>query len=128
VHLGVALGAQELALRRGGLAAVEQARHESAPDRAVAAPADRRVGRDAIEPCPGVVGHPPCASFADEPDERVLEELLGCLAVMDHPDEKAEDLAPVGVVQGGQHALVRTGPGAQPLEGRLRLVGCRGLR
>ena len=120
----VPLRAQELSVRAGRLPPVEQAWQQPVPDRGVTAAADRRVGRHPIQPRPDLVRHAAGAGLPDEPDERVLEKLLGGLAIAGHPDEKPEQLAPMGLVQRRQLGVVDPTPGAQPLDDGLCLIGC----
>jgi len=76
----------------------------------VTASTDGGIGGHAIQPRPGLVGHAAGAGFADEPDECLLEKVLGRRAVTRHPEEETEQLGAMGLVDGGQRDLVRTRP------------------
>ncbi len=126
IEVAVTLDPQGFVLRSHGLAAVDQARHETVPCRSVSASADRGVGRDPIEPGPHVVGHAPGAGLPDQTNERVLEEILSGLAIAGHADQEGENLGPAVLVDGGQDRLVRAATGPRPLEcGRGVIGDCR---
>ena len=127
VEFAIPLEVQVFGLRSDGPAAVHEAWHESGQGRAAPTSADGRVGRHPIQPRSCVVRHAAGARLLDQADECLLEEVLGSVSIPGNPDEEGEQFGPVDSVQRGQQRLVGASISVQPLEGGLRILGCRRL-
>jgi len=117
-----ALAAERFAFGPDGFATIHETREETAQRRATATPADGRVGRDSIQPSADLVGHAAGSGLLDEADERVLEDVVGDVAVPGHAQQEGKELCPPLLVDRRQCRLVGVATRARPLQRRSGVV------